>query len=72
MTASGWSLGVLAGGQGARMGGDKASRPFHGRTLLEHAIARYAHDGTSAFVSTRTAAERVPAGATIKRDFGKP
>jgi molybdenum cofactor guanylyltransferase len=68
VTRSGWSLGVLAGGQGARMGGAKASRPFHGRTLLEHAIARYAPDRTSALVSTRDAAEPVPAGATAVSD----
>ena len=68
MTRSDWSLGVLAGGQGARMGGGKASRPFHGRTLLEHTIARFASDGTTALVSTRNAAEPVPAGATAVPD----
>jgi molybdopterin-guanine dinucleotide biosynthesis protein A len=31
---------VLAGGEGRRMGGMKALRPFRGATLLEHAVAQ--------------------------------
>jgi len=48
-----WSLAVLAGGQSSRMGSDKAARPFAGRTLLDHAIARFAPPGTPVLVSTR-------------------
>lgn len=31
---------ILAGGQSTRMGRDKALLPFHGRPLIEHAVAR--------------------------------
>jgi molybdenum cofactor guanylyltransferase len=53
VNAPAWSLAVLAGGQSSRMGSDKAARSFAGRTLLDHAIARFGPPGTPVLVSTR-------------------
>jgi molybdopterin-guanine dinucleotide biosynthesis protein A len=69
VTAPSWSLAVLAGGLGTRMGSDKGSRPFAGKTLLEHAIGRFAPGGAPLLVSTRPGAEAsVPKGATAVPD----
>jgi molybdopterin-guanine dinucleotide biosynthesis protein A len=68
VTAASWSLGVLAGGQGARLGGDKAARPFGASSLLGHAIARYAPAGSPVLVSTPARGAPVPAGATAVPD----
>jgi molybdopterin-guanine dinucleotide biosynthesis protein A len=61
--APAWSLGVLAGGAGSRMGRDKGSAPFAGSTLLEHAVRRYAPAGVPVLVSTRKDGPAPPAGA---------
>ena len=44
---------VLAGGLSTRMGRDKATLPFGGRTLLEHVLARLAPCVTETVVVTR-------------------
>jgi molybdopterin-guanine dinucleotide biosynthesis protein A len=44
---------VLAGGLSTRMGRDKATLPFGGRTLLEHVLARIAPCVTETVVVTR-------------------
>lgn len=33
-----WAV-ILAGGRSARMGADKATTPFHGKSLLDHALS---------------------------------
>jgi molybdopterin-guanine dinucleotide biosynthesis protein A len=60
--AEGLAAAVLAGGEGRRMGGLKALRPFHGRPLVAHAVALAGRwSGAVAVVARR--AEQV-AGAT--------
>jgi molybdopterin-guanine dinucleotide biosynthesis protein A len=63
--APAWSLGVLAGGAGRRLGRDKASAPFAGTTLLEHLVRRLAPPGTPVLASTRADGPPVPDG--VKR-----
>ena len=44
---------VMAGGRGRRFGGDKALAPYHGRPLIEHAIAALAAHCASVVVCGR-------------------
>ena len=43
---------ILAGGQGSRMGGNKAERRLAGKTLLEHAIAKASIYSPAVAIST--------------------
>jgi molybdopterin-guanine dinucleotide biosynthesis protein A len=68
VSAPAWSLAILAGGQSARMGSDKAARPFAGTTLLDHAIARFAPPGAPVLLSTRPGFEAASTRAIPVKD----
>jgi molybdopterin-guanine dinucleotide biosynthesis protein A len=61
---------VLAGGRGQRLGGvDKGLQPWHGRALVDHAIARLAPQVTEVVISAnRHAADYASRGARVLAD----
>jgi molybdopterin-guanine dinucleotide biosynthesis protein A len=68
MTASAWSLGVLAGGRSTRMGEDKAACLVHGVPLLDHVVARHSAGAASVLVAHGRAPGRLPSGAIAVAD----